>query len=563
MKLISTLLTSVLFLTLNGQSALVLTEIMYNSPGEDVEFLEFYNNSSETLELAGYEMAEGVEYVFPDITLLPQTTFVITNDSIDFNRNYRGSTFVTAYEWTSGSLRNSGEELAVINNLQDTIIQLEYDDIAPWPHLADGLGPSMKICDVNGPMDDPTNWRTSDKHVPVILYQGGELYADPGEVSECRESSAFGFWLATPEFKGKLENDLIIDIPVYYEHTNNEGIVVVARPKDGTATLDVDYRILNDTLSYGPGQTSPEFITVQILEDLEIEPNEYVEFELVRAGSSIPIFLSFETFIYFGILDDDGPLTNDMELRGIIDAPQFKAIEIYAKQDVDQLRLLDFGIGSANNGNGSDSIEHVLQGVTPPGEACFFITNDTIEIKRFLGPIPNERLLLVDDLDFNGNDAIELYEKGQVIDVFGNIDEDGEGTAWEYSDGWAKKKSGGSNTIFNEDDWAFSGIGVLDVNTNNDANDPYVLECIPTAVGESAAVEGVKVFPNPTSGELKVIATSSIGLIKIIDLMGRVVRAEYSRSAILDLDLADLNSGIYLLQYERVGRIGVEKIVLE
>lgn len=41
----------------------------------------------------------------------------------------------------------------------------------------------------------------------------------------------------------------------------------------------------------------------------------------------------------------------------------------------------------------------------------------------------------------NGDDAIELFCDGQVIDVFGNINQSGVGQPWEYTDGWAYRKN--------------------------------------------------------------------------------------------------------------------------
>ena len=47
---------------------------------------------------------------------------------------------------------------------------------------------------------------------------------------------------------------------------------------------------------------------------------------------------------------------------------------------------------------------------------------------------------------FPGDDAIELFYN--TTDVFGDINTDGSGQAWDYLDGWAYRKSGGSPTNF-------------------------------------------------------------------------------------------------------------------
>ena len=43
---------------------------------------------------------------------------------------------------------------------------------------------------------------------------------------------------------------------------------------------------------------------------------------------------------------------------------------------------------------------------------------------------------------FWGNDAIVLFEDGEVIDTYGDPEVDGTGTSWEYMDSWAYKTNG-------------------------------------------------------------------------------------------------------------------------
>ena len=52
--------------------------------------------------------------------------------------------------------------------------------------------------------------------------------------------------------------------------------------------------------------------------------------------------------------------------------------------------------------------------------------------------------------NINGNDAIELFQGGNVIDVFGDINVDGSGEAWDYLDGWAYRNdnTGPDGTTF-------------------------------------------------------------------------------------------------------------------
>ena len=42
----------------------------------------------------------------------------------------------------------------------------------------------------------------------------------------------------------------------------------------------------------------------------------------------------------------------------------------------------------------------------------------------------------------NGDDAIELFEQGVVIETFGDVNTDGTGQEWDYEDSWAYKVDG-------------------------------------------------------------------------------------------------------------------------
>ncbi len=70
----------------------------------------------------------------------------------------------------------------------------------------------------------------------------------------------------------------------------------------------------------------------------------------------------------------------------------------------------------------------------------------------------------------NGDDAIELFQNSIVVDVFGNISEDGTGHPWEYLDGWAYRNdaTGGLDTsTFMVSEWHYSGANALDGETVN------------------------------------------------------------------------------------------------
>jgi len=157
----------------------------------------------------------------------------------------------------------------------------------------------------------------------------------------------------------------------------------------------------------------------------------------------------------------------DLVITGVIDGPLAgglpKAIELYVLADVTDLSI--YGIGSANNGGGSDGQETTLSGAASAGD-FIYIASESTEFTSFFGFAPT---FTAGAASINGDDAIELFQSGAVIDVFGDINVDGSGEPWDYMDGWAYRNdlTGPDGTSFQVANWTFSGANALDGATTN------------------------------------------------------------------------------------------------
>ena len=82
----------------------------------------------------------------------------------------------------------------------------------------------------------------------------------------------------------------------------------------------------------------------------------------------------------------------------------------------------------------------------------------------------------------NGDDAIELFYMGSVIETFGDINVDGTATPWEYLDSWAYKDSSGS-VSFSGGNWIFGGVDCTDGSTTTyNSSCPYPLCPLPAVL---------------------------------------------------------------------------------
>jgi hypothetical protein len=147
-------------------SGLKITEIHYNplndgdSSGAEFEFIELKNVGSTSLSLAGVHFIEGIEYTFPnEASVSPNGFVVLASNSSLFQKRY-GLAPTGEY---NQQLDNAGERLTLVAAAGDTLFTVRYNDKAPWPETADGLGYSLVAKNINGlgNPDSSDYWRAS------------------------------------------------------------------------------------------------------------------------------------------------------------------------------------------------------------------------------------------------------------------------------------------------------------------------------------------------------------------------------------------------------------------
>ena len=169
-----------------------------------------------------------------------------------------------------------------------------------------------------------------------------------------------------------------------------------------------------------------------------------------------------------GIPDECEIVSGSLVITGIIDGPLSggtpKAIELYVISDIADMSL--FGLGSANNGGGTDGQEFTFDAIGATAGQFIYVASEDVNFTAFLGFAPDYTHSVAGN---NGDDAIELFENGNVIDTFGDIYTDGTGEPWEYMDGWASRLSttGPDGVSFVLGSWSFSGPNALDGETSN------------------------------------------------------------------------------------------------
>jgi|GEM_PF-4029262 len=199
---------------------------------------------------------------------------------------------------------------------------------------------------------------------------------------------------------------------------------------------------------------------------------------------------------------------SDLVISAIIDGPLTggtpKAIELLALKDIPDLSI--YGIGSANNGGGSNGQEFTLSGSASAGDYLYIAAESTeaTDFQSFFGFAPTYKSGAA---SINGDDAIELFMNGAVVDVFGDINVDGTGQPWEYEDGWAYRKAntGPDGSTFQLSNWLFSGVDALDgATTNATATTPvpvgnFEQNSAPVLTGNATFTAIAEDVPNPSN----------------------------------------------------------------
>ncbi len=146
------------------RGAMVISEIMVDTPSEwggtnSLEFVEIYNTGLITEDLTGHRFSGEIDYTFPDGTMLAPGEFIVVAKDPIAAQSFYGVTCLGPYD---GKLSNSGGKLRFRNELDGILLEVEYDNKAPWPVAAFGTGHSLVLSHPSYGENDARAWSASD-----------------------------------------------------------------------------------------------------------------------------------------------------------------------------------------------------------------------------------------------------------------------------------------------------------------------------------------------------------------------------------------------------------------
>ena len=164
-------------------------------------------------------------------------------------------------------------------------------------------------------------------------------------------------------------------------------------------------------------------------------------------------------------------------ISGVFDGPLSggtpKGVELFVRETITDLSK--YALGSANNGGGSDGAEYSGMSGSAAAGRYIYVTSESSNFTTWFGFAPDYTSGV---MGINGDDAIELFYDASgnfsgsesVIDVFGDINVDGNGEVWEYMDSWAKSKpTRAAATSFTSGNWTYGSYALDGESTNSGA----------------------------------------------------------------------------------------------
>jgi len=155
-----------------------ITEIMYNPPDPNEEFIELQNIGSETINLNLISFTNGIDFTFPNIELAAGEHTIVVQDRNVFEARY--GTNVNIAGQYSGKLNNAGERITLEDAIGSTILDFRYED--SWHSLTDGEDFSLTIIDAANP--DLSSWNAKDSWRPSTYAGGSPGQDDSGILPE-------------------------------------------------------------------------------------------------------------------------------------------------------------------------------------------------------------------------------------------------------------------------------------------------------------------------------------------------------------------------------------------
>lgn len=350
----------------------------------DAEYVEIYNRSNKTLDLANYNLFESSNHTLPTHIMRPGEYVILCTAANQ--PSFAG--FGTVVPINSLSLTNGGELLLLQNPNGATLDSLEYDDDWYQDNNKDDGGWSLELINFNLLCKGGANWIVSNSAIGGTPGQQNSVYSNSVDntapsVSNIRQYGANQILI---EFDDVLNKNLA-NLPSSYGIDNGVFIVSIVCLSDHQVILTLSTNMVDQTLYT---------ITLNNLEDC--------------VGNSMGIQTTSMTYYEAGAANHYDIIINEImaDPNPPVGLPEKEYVELYNRSNK-TFNLENFTFTDASSV--TSTLPFFILG---PGEYVTLYDNgDTVSFSFFgnvlpVGPFP----------DLNTSDELILQDQsGEVIDA--------------------------------------------------------------------------------------------------------------------------------------------------
>jgi hypothetical protein len=148
-------------------STVVFNEIMFHPAENDaLEFVELHNQMAVDMDISMWELSGGVNYEFPEGTVVAGGGYVVVAADPDALASESGVVALGPY---LGQLANDGENLELRDRSDRLMNEVDYGDGGVWPVSPDGTGASLAKFNQDANSELAENWTSMQtRHRPCL-----------------------------------------------------------------------------------------------------------------------------------------------------------------------------------------------------------------------------------------------------------------------------------------------------------------------------------------------------------------------------------------------------------
>lgn len=351
---------------------LVISEIMYDLPGnnnESLEFIELHNRGVGALDVSGYSFTSGVDVVLNSNTIPAGGYYVISADSFEFVTAYG---FSPDQRWRFGdNLDDDGVRLELRDPNGNLINRVNYKDQAPWPTNPVNDAASIVLCDPTLDNSVAGSWTKAFVPVNGLTVEGKQVRAHPD--GTCEPVIAFGF----NDYAVLESDEKQFTFPVVLFNANGtaSSVDVSIDAATSSASSGSDFNFVTQTVDFPVGTDTAEF-GINILNDTDLDPDDTITFVF-----SNPVNAVFLGSMVLRIVDDESTgladqLSQDAPLQLFPNPSRGEVVRLSKMSSITVLDMLGQQVDRVNNTNTLD--------VSSYEKGIYLVRSDAGEVVRMV-----------------------------------------------------------------------------------------------------------------------------------------------------------------------------------